>query len=145
MAFHIADWIESDVARFLVLSTTLFVRAGLRAGVKGTVTLTFATSPDEGLPVTTSIDTTGHTYRFLEFSHASRNRDALPQRYRVQLETSVQQFGGLRWWFMCPRTARRCTKLICPGEVISFGVGMVGNSDMPANGKPTNTARNAKP
>lgn len=104
----------SEACASFVLTTAMFIRAGLRAGVKGELGLTFAASGDGRLPVTISIDTTGTTYRFLELSHVGRNRDAVPQRYQVQLTTSPQPFGGVRWWSVCPRTGRRCTKLYLP-------------------------------
>lgn len=103
----------SEACASFVLTTTLFARPGLRAGVKATFALTFSTS-DERLPLTITLDTTGTTYRFLELSHAGRDRSASPQHYQVQLETSPQPFGGVRWWFLCPRTGRRCTRLYLP-------------------------------
>jgi hypothetical protein len=104
----------SEACASFVLTTALFTRAGLRAGVKGELALTFSDSGAGRLPVKILIDTTGTTYRFLELSHVGRTSDAVPQRYQVQLRTSPQPFGGVRWWFVCPRTGRRCTKLFLP-------------------------------
>jgi hypothetical protein len=33
---------------------------------------------------------------------------------RVQLTSTQPTFGGRRWWFLCPRTGRRTTKLFLP-------------------------------
>jgi len=40
--------------------------------------------------------------------------------YWVQLETTPQPFGGRRWWFICPRTGRRATKLYLPNDAYTF-------------------------
>jgi hypothetical protein len=103
----------SEACGSFILTTTTFARAGLRAGLRGTVSLTWSGDGDP-FPVSITIDTTGTTYRYLELSHAARNRSPSPQRYQVPLESSPQPFGGVRWWFVCPQTARRCTKLFLP-------------------------------
>lgn len=47
--------------------------------------------------------------------------------YRVRLVTTRPQFGGLRWWFICPRVVngrpcgRRVGKLYLPPEARHFG------------------------
>lgn len=33
---------------------------------------------------------------------------------RIQLAWTVPTYGGRRWWFLCPRTARPTTKLFLP-------------------------------
>jgi hypothetical protein len=40
--------------------------------------------------------------------------------YWIQLETTPQPFGGRRWWFVCPRTGRRATKLYLPNGAFTF-------------------------
>ena len=40
--------------------------------------------------------------------------------YWIQLETTAQPFGGRRWWFVCPRTGRRATKLYLPNGAFTF-------------------------
>jgi hypothetical protein len=32
----------------------------------------------------------------------------------VALYSTPQPFGGVRWWFLCPLTGRRATKLVLP-------------------------------
>jgi hypothetical protein len=39
----------------------------------------------------------------------------LDNDYRVRLETTRPNFGGLRWWFLCPITGRRVGVLYLPG------------------------------
>lgn len=104
----------SEACASFVLTMALLTQAGLRAGIRGTFRVTFSEGGHNPLPVTIEIDTTGMRGGFLEVSHTGRNRDALPQRYHVPLRTSPQPFGGVRWWFECPRTGRRCTKLYLP-------------------------------
>jgi len=40
--------------------------------------------------------------------------------YWIQLETTSQPFGGRRWWFVCPRTGVRATKLYLPNGAFTF-------------------------
>ena len=40
--------------------------------------------------------------------------------YRVSLLTSPQRFGGVRWWFECPRTVRRAVRLYLPRDGHQF-------------------------
>jgi hypothetical protein len=40
--------------------------------------------------------------------------------YQIQLVTTPQPFGGRRWWFVCPRTGRRATKLYLPDGAFTF-------------------------
>lgn len=97
----------------LVLTTTSFARAGLRAGMKGIWTVTYANS-GKPFPVSITIDTTDPHFPFLQLSHARRSHPPASETYRVPLRTTPQRFGGIRWWFECPRTGRRCTKLFLP-------------------------------
>ena len=104
----------SEACASLVLSTTTFLRAGLRAAMKATASITF-TAGGERFPVAMVIDTTDKQFPFIEFDHESRSRSSpSPQRYRVRLQRSPQPFGGMRWWFECPRTGARCVKLYLP-------------------------------
>ena len=40
--------------------------------------------------------------------------------YWIKLVTTPQLFGGRRWWFLCPRTGRRATKLYLPDGALTF-------------------------
>jgi len=40
--------------------------------------------------------------------------------YEIRLQTTTQRLGGVRWWFTCPKTLRRCAKLYLPSGAYSF-------------------------
>src|SRR5690606_1492019 len=52
--------------------------------------------------------------RFLTLGHARRNGDGSDVRYQVQLVQTLPNYGGVRWWFVCPRSGRRVAKLYLP-------------------------------
>ena len=97
----------------LALQVGTFSRAGLRFGVRGTVRLTF-TCDGEAFPVAVIIDTTDRYWPFMELTHARRCDLPGDLTYRVPLQTTVQRFGGVRWWFQCPATGARAVKLFLP-------------------------------
>ena len=103
----------SEACGSLVLQTTTFLRAGLRFGVKGNATLTF-TADGEPFPVSVTIDTLDRDYSYIEFSHSRRSHPASFENYRVTLLTTPQRYGGVRWWFQCPRTGARAVRLFLP-------------------------------
>lgn len=51
----------------------------------------------------------------LTYSHGDTSRD-----YRIELETTRPTYGGLRWWFTCPRTGRRASVLYLPPGAAMF-------------------------
>jgi hypothetical protein len=68
----------------------------------------------EPFPVFFLIDTAGAGGPFIEFVHRPRRSDRTIQRYKVRLLTTPQPFGGVRWWFHCPRSFRKVLKLYLP-------------------------------
>ncbi len=53
----------------------------------------------------------------LQYTATVRNTGAKTDRdYRVKLETTRPNYGGLRWWFLCPITGRRVRVLYLPGS-----------------------------
>lgn len=42
--------------------------------------------------------------------------DGKPINYRVRLERLPKHFGGYEWYFICPTTGKRCSKLYMIGE-----------------------------
>lgn len=40
--------------------------------------------------------------------------------YWVTLRTTLQPFGGRRWWFVCPRSGQLCAKLYLPAGALTF-------------------------
>ncbi len=41
--------------------------------------------------------------------------------YGIELEATPQPLGGLRWWFVCPVSRRRCCRLFLPYGARKFG------------------------
>lgn len=103
----------SEGCASLVLSISVFRRAGLRLGMKAAARLVF-TVDGKSFPIAFVIDTTDNHFPFIEFVHRGRDRDESAQRYRVPLLRSPQRFGGVRWWFQCPQTGKRSVKLYLP-------------------------------
>src|SRR5712691_6780006 len=62
------------------------------------------------------VDTTDPSGPFMELVHKTRDdrEGDLIVRDRIRLLWTVPTFGGRRWWFQCPRTGRRTTKLFLP-------------------------------
>jgi hypothetical protein len=52
--------------------------------------------------------------RIVELSHRERRGAEAMTTYSVRAVATVQPFGGVRWWFICPATNRRVTKLWLP-------------------------------
>jgi hypothetical protein len=97
----------------MVLTTATCARAGLRAGVRVAATLTFP-NRGEPFPIAMTLDTSDARFPFVQLSHARRSQPPVNETYRVALQTTPQPFGGVRWWFQCPKTGRRCTTLLLP-------------------------------
>ena len=95
------------------LRTRAFKPVGLRFGLRCQASITYRCDGAD-FPVAITIDTTDRHYPFLELAHRRRTAGAERERYRVRLETTDQPFGGIRWWFRCPRTGRRAVCLRLP-------------------------------
>lgn len=50
----------------------------------------------------------------LSFNVAHHYRPTGPQVQTVQMLQTPCHFGGVRWWWICPATGRRCAKLYLP-------------------------------
>ncbi len=61
--------------------------------------------------ITCEVNTIEPDDSFLRLTY-SVNGDA--QDYRVRLSVTPCRFGGVRWWFHCPHTGRRVSKLYLP-------------------------------
>lgn len=72
---------------------------------------------DEGrFPVLATVDLTTERNCFIELIHPTRdtregNRIVAD---RVRLAWTIPSFSGRRWWFLCPKSALRTTKLFLP-------------------------------
>ena len=54
----------------------------------------------------------GHARLLFDVDHHSRRTG--PQDQRIAMETTPCRFGGVRWWWVCPATGRRCATLYLP-------------------------------
>jgi hypothetical protein len=72
---------------------------------------------DEGrFPVVVTVDLTNEWNAFIELIHTTRDLregDRIVTD-RIRLTWTTPTYGGRRWWFQCPRTGRRTTKLYLP-------------------------------
>jgi hypothetical protein len=92
-----------------VLTAGMLTRAG--QGVTGVAHF------DEGeFWVAIRVDISDPSDAFVELTHQTRDEregDRLVLD-RIRLVSTVPTYGGRRWWFQCPRTGRRTTKLFLP-------------------------------
>lgn len=67
-------------------------------------------------PILATVDLSNEWSCFVELIHLTRDerQDYRIVTDRVQLTRTEPTFGGHRWWFLCPRTACRATKLFLP-------------------------------
>ncbi|HEV7266420.1 MAG TPA: hypothetical protein VGN83_16090 [Falsiroseomonas sp.] len=56
----------------------------------------------------------------LSFDVAHFHRPTGPQHQTVRLDPTPCRFGGVRWWWICPATGRRCAKLYLPNGGLRF-------------------------
>lgn len=56
----------------------------------------------------------------LQYDVPHWSRPTGPQDQTVQMETTACRFGGRRWWWLCPATWRRCSKLYLPNGGTRF-------------------------
>jgi hypothetical protein len=48
------------------------------------------------------------------------NANGQPMDYRVALVTTRPHYGGIRWWFVCPKSGERAAKLFLPPGATLF-------------------------
>ena len=56
----------------------------------------------------------------LRYTSALQGGERRKSDYWISLVTTPQPFGGLRWWFVCPLTGRKASKLYLPSEAFKF-------------------------
>jgi hypothetical protein len=71
---------------------------------------------EERFPVEIKLATVDPSDPFIELIHQTRDdrEGERSVRDRIRLVYAVPTYGGRRWWFLCPRTACRTTKLYLP-------------------------------
>lgn len=76
--------------------------------------VTAAAAEGQAFDVAFTLDTRDPHNSFIDVEHEPFTDDEGTVRYRLQLVTTRPPLGGIRWWFLCPRTARRVSKLFLP-------------------------------
>jgi hypothetical protein len=99
-------------ASYIIAANSL-TRARLQMGLYATGTLHFG---EERFAVEVKVDTTDPSDPFIELTHQTRDDREGDRivRDRIRLIWTVPTYGGRRWWFQCPRTYRKTTKLYLP-------------------------------
>ena len=100
-------YVSIEGTQSYVLSVKPFNQARLPRGVRGKSEITFA----DGFEIEIGIYT-GEPVLLVKH-YTNDGRDELIE-YAIPLEWTVPAYGGLRWWFQCPSTRRRCCKLYLP-------------------------------
>jgi len=103
-------WPTLESTGSYLLDIGCLTRAGL---CRGAVTNGRIDWQNDDFELYCRVDTKNHPFGVVLF-HASRTDPPEHQSYRVGLLTSSPPYGGTRWWFRCPQTHRRCTKLCLP-------------------------------
>jgi hypothetical protein len=93
-----------------ILSTSWLRRLTMKTGMHARAQCAFS----DGFSLGVTFDLRDSNRPFLELSHEPYNDGAGSVRYVVPLLRTRPPFGGVRWWFACPRTGRRVTKLYLP-------------------------------
>jgi hypothetical protein len=97
-----------------LLREKIFVPGGFRRGsLQWTNTATGEKSATIGFEV--SLVDADDAWARLQYSVNDIGQD-----YRVRITTSPCHYGGARWWWVCPRTGRRATKLYLPPGALVF-------------------------
>ena len=107
------DTVTSEGTRSYVIGASVLTRARRQVGhlAKGTFHV-----DDGDFAIEVIVDTTEPSGPFMELIHKTRD-DREGDRVvsdRIRLLWTVPTYGGRRWWFQCPRTGRRTTKLFLP-------------------------------
>ena len=99
-------------ASYIIAASSL-TRARLQMGLCATGTLHFG---EERFAVEVKVDTIDPSDPFIELTHQTRDDREGDRivRDRIRLIWTVPTYGGRRWWFLCPRTGRKTTKLYLP-------------------------------
>jgi hypothetical protein len=101
-------YVSIEGCQSYVLSAAWLNRARLPRGRAGNTKITYA----DGFEVEIAIHTGDGAE--LRVKHYPNDGGDDPIEYAVPLTYTIPRFGGLRWWFRCPATWRRCCKLYLP-------------------------------
>jgi hypothetical protein len=108
-----AGTVTAEGTALYIVAASVLTKARLQMGQRGSGTSYFG---EERFAVEIKIDTTDASDPFLELTHQTRDWREGDRVVcdRVRLVWTEPTYGGRRWWFLCPRTARRTTKLFLP-------------------------------
>src|SRR5690242_137747 len=97
--------VTAEATASYVIAASVLTRTRLQMGQGGTGTFHFG---EEKFPVDICVDTTDASNPFIELTHPTRDATEGDRivRDRIRLIWTVPTYGGLRWWFQCPRTGR---------------------------------------
>lgn len=101
-------YVSIEGTQSYVLSAQRFNQARVRRGVSGKTKITFTDDFEVDIGIHTGDGPE------LRLKHYPNDGADDPIEYAVPLTWTVPRFGGLRWWFRCPATWRRCAKLYLP-------------------------------
>ncbi len=101
-------YVSIEGCQSYVLNAAFLNHARVRRGIAGKTKLNFS----DGFGVEIAIYTGDGAE--LRVEHYPNDGGDDPIEYAVPLIYTTPRFGGLRWWFRCPATWRRCTKLYLP-------------------------------
>jgi hypothetical protein len=107
------DTVTAEGTASYVLSASMLTRARLQMGQLMGGRMHF----DGGrFAVEALVDTADPSGPFIELIHNTRDDREGDRivRDRVRLVWTLPTYGGRRWWFQCPRTGRRTTRLFLP-------------------------------
>jgi hypothetical protein len=101
--------VTSEGTASYVIAASMVIRAG--RGVTGV-----ARFDGGSFWVAIRVDISHPSDAFIELTHQTRDERKGDRivRDRIRLVSTVPTYGGRRWWFQCPRTRRRTTKLFLP-------------------------------
>ena len=122
---------KTTVEECLCLNASAWMRAGiLRAGVGRVGSWVWTYQSGKQFPIYYAVETSDKAEPLVRLSYSWTWNGSGPTEsasYTVHLTTTRPQFGGLRWWFLCPLTVngrpcnRRVGKLYLPTPARYFG------------------------
>ena len=68
----------------------------------------------DGFWVIVVVDRTAEHSCEVMLEHFRPDGERVPMRYTLRLTATRPNFGGLRWWWLCPRNGARVAKLVMP-------------------------------
>jgi hypothetical protein len=98
------------------------VRASARSGPKGAGTLEWLKDREQiaSMGVAWDLSDPDHSHVTLTFTREGRDLSNKEVVQRIRLVCTVPNYGGQRWWMICPLSGRRVAKLHLPPGACEF-------------------------